>query len=99
MPSNGQRPFEEISHFESPPYNGNITNCYCQHISDTLFNAYICRRLSLTTQKKIQMHLDKCRECWIKWDHFRWDRARNSTGYNELKEYLGSDFKEYFDSS
>ncbi len=81
------------------PYDDNTTNFRCQDISDTLFNAYICRRVSLNNKKKLEIHLNKCQECWIKWDHFRWNKAKNSIGYNELKEYLGSDFKEYFDSS
>lgn len=44
-------------------------------------------------------HIDSCANCWDLWNQVRWDSAKQSIGMKELREYLGSDFIEYFDSS
>lgn len=44
-------------------------------------------------------HFDSCKKCWKTWNQVRWDCAKKTQGLLELKEYLGNDFKEYYDSS
>lgn len=43
--------------------------------------------------------IDNDKVCWEIWNRVRWDKAINSKGVIELKEYLGKDFIPYFDSS
>lgn len=54
---------------------------------------------NLAEQSAIKQHLAICRPCWDLWNKVRWDRAKNTQGLLELKEYLGDKFQEYFDSS
>lgn len=44
-------------------------------------------------------HINSCEKCWSLWNEVRWDAAKKSKGLLELKEYLGKDFTEYYDSS
>jgi 2-polyprenyl-3-methyl-5-hydroxy-6-metoxy-1,4-benzoquinol methylase len=44
-------------------------------------------------------HIDGCVYCWSLWNKVRWDQAKGTSGYEDLKEYLGDDFSEYYDSS
>lgn len=43
--------------------------------------------------------LENCIVCWSEWNRVRWDAAENTSDLLELREYLGSSFLEYFDSS
>lgn len=43
--------------------------------------------------------VDSCNHCWKIWNKIRWDKAKNSLGLMELREYLGEKFVEYYDSS
>lgn len=47
----------------------------------------------------VKDHLDNCRQCWDIWNRVRWDNAIEKQGVQELKEYLGEEYVEYFDSS
>lgn len=47
----------------------------------------------------LKNHIDSCERCWSLWNKVRWDLAKGSIGMSELKEYLGTAYHEYFDSS
>lgn len=47
----------------------------------------------------IRQHLESCKACWSLYNRVRWDRAKLNEEFWELKEFLGSKYCEYFDSS
>lgn len=71
----------------------------CSKVDHNLMEQFIRQALSQNTLRLVRDHLAGCRECWNRWNIFRWDKAKGTRGYEELKEYLGSSFQEYFDAS
>jgi 2-polyprenyl-3-methyl-5-hydroxy-6-metoxy-1,4-benzoquinol methylase len=71
----------------------------CADINEILLESYISHELTKTKEGLVREHLSSCNSCWNKWNIFRWNKAKGTQGYYELKEYLGNDFQEYFDSS
>lgn len=47
----------------------------------------------------IREHLDRCEDCWVTWNRFRWDKAEGTSLYRELRAFLGNSFTPYLDSS
>ncbi len=71
----------------------------CLIIDDNMLNQYSNRTLEPKVYSFVRDHLDECDVCWDKWNKFRWDKASNNESYEELKEYLGTDFIHGLDSS
>ena len=76
-------------------------NSLTSHLSESDLVDFLINksRWSIGLVNKFQDHLNNCHDCWTKWNKVRWDKALNSRGMKELYQYLGHDFKEYFDSS
>lgn len=69
------------------------------HLPTTVLDAYLHHTLPPRKHHHIRGHLDRCEPCWQAWNRHRWDAARPSPLYAQLAEFLGADFRPYFDSS
>src|SRR5688572_1621620 len=71
------------------------------HFSAEQLTTYLETQHKLTPEeiKAYRDHLAVCRDCWLVWNQVRWNAAQKGQSYQELKEYLGPSFQEYFDSS
>ncbi|MGH3898066.1 MAG: hypothetical protein ACRDTA_07370 [Pseudonocardiaceae bacterium] len=69
------------------------------HLPTTVLDGYLHHTLPSTDHQQIRAHLDCCEPCWQAWNRHRWDAARPSDLYAQLAEFLGADFRPYFDSS
>lgn len=61
--------------------------------------SYLLHALDPYEIAAIRKHLDRCEDCWVTWNRFRWDKAEKTSLYQDLKEFLGQKFTPYFDSS
>jgi hypothetical protein len=69
------------------------------HLSDTQLGLYLDGGLSKRKRALARDHLDRCRECWQKWNVFRWQRAEGTRALLELRAFLGDHMREGIDSS
>jgi 2-polyprenyl-3-methyl-5-hydroxy-6-metoxy-1,4-benzoquinol methylase len=75
---------------------------FYQHHFDYNFLANYLKnkhQLEKLDQIAVKSHLNKCKKCWEVWNKVRWNHATGSKGLNELKEYMGDKFVQYYDSS
>ena len=72
-----------------------------EHFNKNELGYYLIHKGQMTTKQvgKVKDHLNNCLGCWGIWNKIRWDAARETAGYKELRKYLGNSFEEYFDSS
>ncbi|MGH8902233.1 MAG: zf-HC2 domain-containing protein [Egibacteraceae bacterium] len=63
------------------------------------FGSYLRHALDPQVMAAMRKHLDRCEDCWVTWNRFRWDKAAGTSLYQDLKEFLGERFIYYFDSS
>jgi SAM-dependent methyltransferase len=70
-----------------------------RHIPDAVFESYLDSSLEASTRRLVRDHLDSCRECWSRWNLFRWRKAEGSRDLRELRGFLGSRMMEGIDSS
>ncbi|MGH3811030.1 MAG: hypothetical protein ACRDUV_01050 [Pseudonocardiaceae bacterium] len=47
----------------------------------------------------LRAHLDTCKNCWGRWNRYRWDQAVDTAVYRDLETFLGPRFVRYLDSS
>jgi SAM-dependent methyltransferase len=64
-----------------------------------LLDAYLHRRLPYPQHAMLRDHLDTCRPCWAIWNRYRWDAAAGHPLVAELRDFLGSAYRPYLDSS
>jgi len=73
-----------------------MTKC---HELIPIFDKYINCNLSELENDVLKKKIDTDDVYWECWNHYRWERSRNSVDLSELEEYLGSEFIWGFDSS
>jgi hypothetical protein len=64
-----------------------------------LMDAYLHRRLLGPQHAMLRDHLDTCRPCWAIWNRYRWDAAAGHPLVAALRDFLGSAYRPYLDSS
>ncbi|MGH3928604.1 MAG: zf-HC2 domain-containing protein [Pseudonocardiaceae bacterium] len=69
------------------------------HLSSSALDEYLHHTLPPSHHQQVRAHLNACEPCWQAWNRYRWDAASTSPLYAELAEFLGADFRPYFDSS
>lgn len=69
------------------------------HPSAASLDGYLHHALRPDHQQQVRAHLDACGPCWNAWNRHRWDAATSGPVYAQLVEFLGPDFRPYFDSS
>ena len=69
------------------------------HVQAGVLDQYLHRTLPSREHQQLRAHLDECQPCWRAWNHHRWDAARANPLYAQLADFLGPDFRPYFDSS
>ncbi|MGH3913781.1 MAG: methyltransferase domain-containing protein [Pseudonocardiaceae bacterium] len=69
------------------------------HLSSSVLEEYLHHTLPPSHHQQVRAHLDTCEPCWQAWNRYRWDAASTSPLYAQLAEFLGADFRPYFDSS
>ncbi len=69
------------------------------HLPTTVLDGYLRHTLPPDHHQQVRAHLDTCGPCWNAWNRHRWDAATSSPVYAQLVEFLGPDFRPYFDSS
>jgi SAM-dependent methyltransferase len=70
-----------------------------RHAQPADLRDYLHHALSTDLRTQVRTHLDGCEQCWSDWNRFRWDQARSTSLHADLAEFLGDDFRPYFDSS
>ncbi len=70
----------------------------CQRVLGIL-PKYLRHELPTENTVAVRSHLDACPECWNAWNQYRWNAAASHPLYQELRQYLGDDFRPYYDSS
>lgn len=71
----------------------------CNLVDIKMLDQYRTHNLDSLLRAQVKHHLENCHHCWALWNRLRWDYARDTLGYLELKAYLGSNFQTDFDSS
>lgn len=74
----------------------------CHEITESVLRSYLERRLTNARQGHLTQHLDHCSDCQVRWNRFRWDRAKAMPGYREFVQFLYEQREpllEYVDSS
>ena len=64
-----------------------------------LLDAYLHRRLPHPQHVMLRDHLDTCQPCWTIWNRYRWDAAAGHPLVAALRDFLGSSYRPYLDSS
>ncbi len=64
-----------------------------------LLDAYLHRRLPHPQHVMLRDHLDTCQPCWEIWNRHRWDAAAGHPLVAALRDFLGSSYRPYLDSS
>ncbi|HUY46625.1 MAG TPA: zf-HC2 domain-containing protein [Streptosporangiaceae bacterium] len=64
-----------------------------------LLDAYLHRRLPHPQHAMFRDHLDTCQPCWEIWNRYRWDAAAGQRLLAALRDFLGSSYRPYLDSS
>lgn len=57
------------------------------------------KTLNSNVHVSMKEHINECNACWNMWNRVRWDSAMKTKGFNDIKEYFGKCYIQYFDSS
>lgn len=76
----------------------NATSAGCPAVP-ALLDAYLHRHLSQPQHSMLRDHLDTCQPCWEIWNRYRWDAAAGHPLIAALRDFLGSAYRPYLDSS
>ena len=69
------------------------------HLATRDLDHYLQRNLPAAKLDAIRHHLTDCDRCWDTWNRHRWDAAKGSRLLEDLKSFLGPEFRPYYDSS
>jgi hypothetical protein len=76
----------------------NATLAGCPAIP-ALLDDYLHQRLPGPQHAILRDHLDTCPWCWTIWNRYRWDAAAGHPLLAALRDFLGSSYRPYLDSS